>query len=100
MTVWIHDDKGASVIVVHTEKGQAVLNEIRAGMSCQRAEREEDWPITADVRESVAMHPKKSQFWADLQAGKSFDELHHYVRKRFVHKVLSYCKMVLHILST
>ena len=95
----LDDDKGASVIVVHTEKGQAVLNEIRAGMTCQRAEREEDWPITADARESVAMHPKIRQFWADLQAGKSFDELHHYARKRFVQKALSYCKMVLHILS-
>lgn len=94
----LDDDKGASVIVVQTEKGQAVLNEIRAGMTCQRAEREE-WPITADARESVAMHPKISQFWADLQAGKSFDELHHYVRKGFVQKALSFCKMVLHIFS-
>lgn len=84
----LDDDKGASVLVVQTEKGQALLNEIRSGLLCQRAEGA-DWPITADIKTSVARHPKTSQFWAGVGRGEPFGVLHKYLRTSIVHKAVS-----------
>lgn len=82
------DDKGTSVILVHTDKGQAVLNEIQEVMRLKKAELEVVLPDSMGVQKSVAMHPNRKKFMKGLQRGEPFGVLHGYVQKSFLQKVI------------
>ena len=87
------DDKGTSVIVVHTDKGRKVLNEIQKTMILKKAELDKALPLSADSRKSVLKHPNREKYWAELQAGKSLDEIYKYVKKNIVQKIFGYIQM-------
>ena len=91
------DDKGTSVILVHTEKGRRVLNEIQKKLIIKMAELDKALPLTADSRISVMKHPNRERFWADLQAGKSFNEIYKNTKKNIVQKVFCYIQMKIRI---
>ena len=91
------DDKGTSVILVHTEKGRRVLNEIQKKLIIKMAELDKALPLTVDSRISVMKHPNRGRFWADLQAGKSFDEIYKNTKKNIVQKVFCYIQMKIRI---
>lgn len=90
----LDDDQGTSVILVHTEKGQEVLNELQNDLMLQKAELDQVLPPSADSRKSVAVHPMRDKYWADLQAGKSFDNVHNYVKQNIVKRVLGYLYII------
>lgn len=87
------DDKGTSVIVVHTDKGRKVLKEIQKTMIFKKAELDKALPLSADSRTSVLKHPNREKYWAELQAGKSLDEIYKCVKKNIGQKIFGYIRM-------
>lgn len=65
------DDRGTSVILVHTEKGRRLLSQVSDAMIFCEAETDKALPQTADSRKSVAMHCNRDQFFKALNKGKS-----------------------------
>ena len=87
------DDKGTSVISVYTGKGKKVLNEIQKNLIVKKTELDKALPISADSRKSVPEHPNRKKYWTALQAGKSLDEIHKYVKKNIIQKVFGYIQI-------
>lgn len=86
------DDQGTSVILVHSEKGQKRLGEIREKMQVKKAEMDKVLPISADSRKSVAVHPNRKKFWKAEQKGEQIEQLARYTRKNFYQKFVSFIK--------
>lgn len=63
----LDDDKGTSVIIVHTQKGQEMLEQILPNMKYSIADTDKALPPTADSRKSVTAHPRRAQFFERLQ---------------------------------
>lgn len=61
----MHDDRGTSVIIVRTEKGQRALDCVK-GLRMKRAELDKALPPAADSRRSVVAHPRRAAFFRSL----------------------------------
>lgn len=71
----LDDDKGTSVILVHTEKGQKLLNSISEKLVIKQGNVDELLPPSADSRKSVKIHPSRSEFFEQINKEKACDEL-------------------------
>ncbi len=60
------DDRGTSVILVHSFKGEKILKEVAAGARMHRADVEHLLPPWVDSRKSVAVHPGRKCFFMAL----------------------------------
>ena len=89
------DDTGTSVILVHTDKGQAVLDAMQDAMTVKRAELDAVLPASADSRRSVPMHPNRKKYLAGLRRGESFSALHRYVRKSYFQRLTGLMRYLL-----
>lgn len=69
------DDKGTSIILVHSSKGQELLNSISNNLTIQNADINIILPKTAESRHSVDVHPNRTRFFVDLNDGKKIEEL-------------------------
>lgn len=81
------DDQGTSVILVHTPKGQQLLDAVREELVLQKAELDRVLPPSAESRKSVEVHPNRKKYWAAVQSGAQIGELSRYVQKSFVQKL-------------
>lgn len=61
----MHDDKGTSVILVRTEKGQRALDETE-NLRMKQTELDRALPPAADSRRSVVAHPRRASFFRSL----------------------------------
>ncbi len=61
----MHDDKGTSVIIVRTEKGQRALDSAK-GLRMKKTELDRALPPAADSRRSVVAHPCRAAFFRSL----------------------------------
>lgn len=68
------DDKGTSVLVANSPKGDALLTQVIDKLVIKQTQLDIILPITADSRKSVKPHGKRTQFFNDLDK-KSTDEL-------------------------
>lgn len=84
------DDKGTSVISVHTDKGREIIKEIQKDVILKKAELNKVLPQSVDSRKSVREHPNRNKYLTDIQAGKSFDELYKHVKKNIIQKIFGY----------
>lgn len=82
------DDKGVSVILVHSQKGGRMLQEVQEKLITWEAKLDEVLPPTADSRKSVAMHPNRKKYLKGLKNGESFEVLYGYVRKSFLQRAV------------
>lgn len=82
------DDKGSSVILVHSEHGNRMLQAVRENLFLRDAVLDEVLPPTADSRKSVAKHPNRKKYLEGLKRGEDFDELWGYTQKTFLQKVI------------
>ncbi len=89
------DDKGTSVILVHSEKGQAVIDNISKSMNIKKAETEYALPPTADSRKSVAPHMKREKFFELLATGAGIDVLADLLKPSFIHRVKRKIKSII-----
>ncbi len=69
------DDKGTSLLVVNSEKGEELFQAFRDCILYQTAELDKALSPAADSRKSVAVHPNRKKFFKLLHSGKSSTEL-------------------------
>lgn len=69
------DDKGTSVVLIHSEKGAKLFDAVADGMVFCEAETERALPPTADSRKSVPVHPNRSKFFKKLNKNSSVADL-------------------------
>ena len=82
------DDKGISVILVHSQKGVRMLREVQEKLITREVKLDEVLPPTADSRKSAAMHPNRKKYLKGLKNGESFEVLYGYVRKSFLQRAV------------
>ena len=83
------DDKGTSVIMVHSSNGKRMLEGVRGNLRLREANLDTVLPPTADSRKSVEMHPNRKIYWEEVKRGASFSKLYKYVTKNFIQKIIS-----------
>ena len=88
------DDKGTSVIMVHSSNGKRMLEGVRGNLRLREANLDTVLPPTAESRRTVEMHPNRRKYWEDVKNGESFENLCRYVQKNFMQKVLSLLRYV------
>ena len=60
------DDKGTSVVLLHSEKGKKIFEELLDKMIVKKGDVERLLPPTADSRKSVLEHQKRKKFFKEL----------------------------------
>lgn len=82
------DDKGTSIILVHSQNGAEMFEAIANRLMVREAELNAALSLTADSRRSVEMHPNRKKFFAGVKRGENFDVLFGYVQKNLLQKVI------------
>lgn len=83
------DDKGTSIILIHSLKGERIFDLIKKNLIVRGVRLDEVLSSTADSRKSVEMHPNRKKFWEGVKRGENIDTLYGYVQKNFVQKIIS-----------
>ena len=86
------DNKGTSVVLVHTKKGQELLDSISDKLVIRNAELDQALPPTSDSRKSVVPHKNRKQFFDRLNQGASINELLRLSKSPFAVRVIQKCK--------
>lgn len=69
------DDKGTSVVLLHSEKAKEIFEKLKDKMIFKEVEVDKILPPTADSRKSVIAHPKRKQFFELLEQGVGIEKL-------------------------
>lgn len=89
------DDRGTSVVLVNSRKGQALWDCVAEKVVFRSGEVDVLLPKNADSRRSVNPHPNRSRFFAALNRGESVEHLAKLTRKSPYRRLLSYGKRTL-----
>lgn len=81
------DDKGTSVVLIHSAHGRELFNVISKRMVFCEAYVECILPKTSDSRKSVVPHEKRTAFFKSLKKEASIEELSKYLQPSRVQKV-------------
>lgn len=90
------DDKGTSVVLVHTDKGHKFFDNIKDKMIYEKAEIDKILPPTSDSRKSVTMHEKREQFFKMLEQGKSIENMANLIKPTIGQRCKYKCKNILY----
>jgi coenzyme F420-reducing hydrogenase beta subunit len=71
----LNDDKGISIVLIQTSKGEKIFNQISKKIKMRQVEVEKALPPSSDSRKSVKCHSKRNEFFEKLNEGYSFREL-------------------------
>ena len=91
----MNDDKGTSIILVHSSKGKQMLEAVKESLNIKEANLDKALPRTADSRNSVEMHPNRKKYFEGVSRGESFDSLNGYLTKNFMQKVFGLLRYIL-----
>ena len=69
------DDGGTSLILVNSEKGQALLEQVQSSLICRPEALDTLLPVYADSRTSVAPHPRRGAFFAAVSSDAGMEKL-------------------------
>lgn len=83
------DDRGTSVVLVHSEKGSRLWAEVAPQLHVQQGQLDVLLPPTADSRKSVKKHPNRARFFAALDRDADMDALVKLTKKPFLRRILS-----------
>ena len=86
------DDKGTSIILIHSLKGEIMLDAIKKNLIVREAILDEVLPSTADSRRSVEMHPNRKKYVDGINRNQSFQSLYEYVEKSLVQKIIGFIR--------
>ena len=90
------DNKGTSVVLIHSKKGQSLFKQICDTMIYKEGALDQLLPPEADSRKSVEAHPKRNAMFEKLKSGEGFEQLHYCVReskiKRTYKKIIKIIK--------
>ena len=82
------DDKGTSVVLVHSAKGKDLFAAIGGELVVRESTLDTALPPTSGGRKPAEAHPNRKKFWAGVRRGEDFDTLYGYVQKSFLQKVM------------
>ena len=88
------DDKGTSVILVHSSNGKRMFEAIKKNLIVKEGKLDEILPRTAESRRAAEMHPNRKKYLAGLKRGESFDTLYGYVKKSFIQRAVSFVRHI------
>lgn len=88
------DDKGTSIILVHSSNGKKLFDTIRKNLVVKEGKLDEILPRTAESRRAAEMHPNRKKYLAGLKSGESFDTLYEYVKKNFLQRAVSFVRHI------
>lgn len=88
------DDKGTSIILVHSSNGKKMFDSIKKNLVVKEGKLDEILPRTAESRRAAEMHPNRKKYLAGLKRGESFDTLYGYVKKNFIQKAVSLVRYI------
>lgn len=86
------DNRGTSVVLVHSKKGQNLFDKICSTTIYKEGELDQLLPPESDSRKSVKMHPRRKIMFGKMRAEKSFRQLHCCVKDSKIKR--AYKKMV------
>lgn len=89
------DDKGTSVVLVHSESGQKMLNSLKDKITLREAEMDKALPPTADSRKSVKPHPNRKKFFNKFNKGASISSLVRLTEPSFIKKCIRKAKRII-----
>lgn len=69
------DNKGTSVILIHSEKGGKLFDSASDSLNFKTAEKDKALPPTADSRKSVSPHKNRSRFFERFSKGENIIQL-------------------------
>ena len=69
------DDKGTSLVLIHSIAGKKLFQTICGDLEVREAEIEKILPESSDSRKSVKPHPKREEFFKQFGQGKKCSEL-------------------------
>ena len=90
----LDDDKGTSVIIVHSSKGELLLENIQNNLILQEHEIEQLLPPTADSRKSVIMHKKRTKFFKLLNKGSCVNDLYKLIQPSLFTRIKNKIKRI------
>lgn len=91
----LDDDKGASVVLINSEKGLRFFEKISGNLIYSKAETDKALPSTADSRKSVDVHFNRKKFFVALQQENDFDKLVKYLEPSIIRKVVRKLKRII-----
>lgn len=91
----MNDDKGISVVLTHSKKGQEWLAKIGENLILREGDVEKLLPVGSGGRTAVKMHPKRDKFFRKLNQGTSIQELVRLIKQPFPRRVHSFCRRAL-----
>ena len=83
----LDDDKGTSVVIIHTPAGMEQFEAIAPEMAYKEAETDRALPPTADSRKSVLPHRRREAFFRKLPDATSLKELVPLIEPSFADRV-------------
>lgn len=88
------DDKGTSVILVHSKKGERLLQAVEGQLRIDVRKKGKILPSVLCGRRPVIAHPNREKFFEKLDQEKGFDELMGCLKLRFSQRVWMLCKRI------
>lgn len=92
----MNDDKGTSLVIVNSEKGQKLFEEMQEDLVTQETDFEKAINFNSAMTQSVEIHKNRDKFFENLDK-LEFDKLvKKYISPRsFIRKILNKCKRIL-----
>ena len=82
------DDKGTSVVLVHTDRGAELLKRVRSGLVFKEGDADVLLPPAADSRKSVAPHPNRENVFRQFRKNEPVERLVKYTEPSVLRKAL------------
>ena len=89
------DDKGTSIILIHSSNGEEMFEVIRENLIVRETSLNKALPRTEGARRSAEMHPNRKKYWEGVKRGENFDVLYGYVQKNFIQKIVSLVRCIM-----
>jgi len=89
------DDRGASLIFVHTKKGQALLDAVQSSLFLSPVDGDAALPREADSRHSVRPHPRRNAFFQAYAKDVPADQWEKFLRPSIPHRIKCAAKRLL-----
>ena len=89
------DDKGTSVVMIHSHKGMMLWELIVDFLEYKEAERDKALAPNADSRKSVEPHINRKKFFRKLNSNVSLAELETCIELSFVDRIRIKCKRII-----
>ena len=83
------DDRGTSVVLVHSEKGRRLWAQIASELNVKQGKLDVLLPPEADSRKSVKMHANRKRFFGLLNRGADMEQLVKLTKKPLLRRILS-----------